>query len=85
MIDGALKLINKVQSGDKGSNTVPKTSKYYVPRENILRYFSPQNNVIIAPKSPRKSLLGNNGNFDINNKNIFKGIVPIIGGYEYAK
>lgn len=75
--------INNVR--DKGSNTIPKTSKYYVPRENILRYFSPQNDVIIAPKSPRKSLLGNNGNFDINNKNIFKGVVPVIGGYEYAK
>ena len=75
--------INNVR--DKGGSGIPETSKYYVSRINTERYFSPQNDVIIAPKIPRKSLLGNNGNFDLNNKNIFRSIVPIIGGYYYDK
>ena len=32
---------------------------------------------IIGPKTPRKSLLGNNGNFDLSNPNIYKSFFPI--------
>lgn len=32
--------------------------------------------VIIHEGTPRKSILGNNGNIDMSNKNIFKGLVP---------
>ena len=34
------------------------------------------NDTYIAPKVPRKSLVGGNGNFDLNDKNIYKGLLP---------
>lgn len=40
------------------------------------------NDVVIHSDVPRKSLLGNNGNFDFSDKNIYKMLIPtIIGGY----
>ena len=42
------------------------------------------NDVVIHEGFPRKSLLGNNGNFDLSNKNIYKGLIPfIVGGTGY--
>ena len=43
-------------------------------------YFSllnkPYNDTVLGPGVPRKSLLGNNGNFDFSNPNIYKGLLP---------
>lgn len=43
-------------------------------------YFSllnqPYNDTVLGPGIPRKSLLGNNGNFDFSNSNIYKGLLP---------
>ena len=35
--------------------------------------------IIVGNGTIRKSLLGNNGNFDFQNKNIYRGLMPIIG------
>lgn len=34
------------------------------------------NDTYIAPNVPRKSLVGGNGNFDLNDRNIYKGFLP---------
>lgn len=43
--------------------------------------------VIINRKAPRKSLVGNNGDFNINNPNLYKVLAPflLIGGMNYDK
>lgn len=43
----------------------------------------PTNDFIIHKGTPRKSMLGNNGNFNLNDKNIYRGFIPlgIAGGY----
>lgn len=44
------------------------------------------NDVIIHENVPRKSLLGNNGDFDFLNKNIYKMLIPtVIGTYSSQK
>lgn len=52
-------------------------------------YFSGNegNDVIINRKVPRKSLVGNNGDFNINNPNLYKALAPflLIGGMSYDK
>lgn len=41
--------------------------------------------LVINEKVPRKSLLGNNGDFDLSNYNIYKSLIPtIIGGAYYT-
>lgn len=37
--------------------------------------------IIIKRNSPRKSLVGNNGDFDLTNPNLYKGILPLIMTY----
>ncbi len=44
-------------------------------------------NAVINRKVPRKSLVGNNGDFNINNPNLYKVLAPflLIGGMDYDK
>lgn len=35
------------------------------------------NDFIIHKGTPRKSILGNNGDFNLNNKNIYRGFIPL--------
>lgn len=46
----------------------------------------PTNDFIIHAGTPRKSILGNNGNFNLNDKNLYRGFVPlgIVGGIGYG-
>ena len=46
----------------------------------------PTTNFIIHEGTPRKSIVGNNGNFDLNNKNIYRGLIPfgVAGGMNYG-
>lgn len=46
----------------------------------------PTNDFVIHKGTPRKSILGNNGNFNLNNKNIYRGFIPlgIAEGIEYG-
>lgn len=41
--------------------------------------------IIVGNGTVRKSLLGNNGNFDFQNKNIYRGLIPIIGLSSFNK
>lgn len=43
------------------------------------------NDVVIHDGIPRKSLLGNNGNFDFNVKNIYKGMILPISWYSLKR
>ena len=50
-----------------------------LPNETLEHYVHRTfmgDDLILGPNIPRKSLLGNNGNFDIKNKNIYKSLVP---------
>ena len=53
---------------DPGSHFPPRNSKYYF-EQNL---FSPQNDVIINKNIPRKSIMGNNGDFNLGINNYFK-------------
>lgn len=39
----------------------------------------PSNDLVIINGAPRKSLIGNNGNFDAADKNIYRALIPLIG------
>lgn len=45
------------------------------------------NDLVIHEGTPRKSILGNNGNFNLNDKNIYRGFIPlgILGGMNYGR
>lgn len=71
--DKVTKILNVI---DPGPHRVPKTSPYY--KENISNSFIfPQNDIILKDGTVRKSLLGNNGNFDLSNPNMYKGLIPL--------
>ena len=47
--------------------------------------FKPNDDLILHSGTPRKSLTGNNGNFDLSNPNIYKALIPfLIGGTTYG-
>lgn len=48
-------------------------------------YEIPVDELIIHPGTPRKSVLGNNGMFDIKNSNIYKSLAPILLGSSLYK
>lgn len=61
---------------DTGPRIVPKTSYFYV--DGISNNWSfPQNDIILNNGTVRKSLIGNNGDFDWANPNIYKGLLPV--------
>lgn len=48
--------------------------------DNVIEGFSdskPVDDIIIHAGTPRKSLLGNNGDFNMHNRNIYKGVIPL--------
>ena len=51
-----------------------------------VRQKTASNDFVIHEGTPRKSIVGNNGNFNLNNKNIYRGLIPlgIIGGMSYG-
>lgn len=61
---------------DTGPRIVPKTSSFYV--DGISNNWSfPQNDIILNNGTVRKSLVGNNGDFNWANPNIYKGLLPV--------
>lgn len=69
---------------DPGPNIVPKKSSFYVGGISN-NWLIPQNDIILRDGTVRKSLLGNNGNFDWINPNIYKGLLPLAGLYYLDK
>lgn len=51
-----------------------------------VRQKTASNDFVIHEGTPRKSIVGNNGNFNLNDKNIYRGLIPlgIIGGISYG-
>ena len=75
---------------DTGPNKINTNSKYstgdFMTDWEVLN--SPgvtQNDIILAPGSFRKSLIGNNGAFNPKVKNIYKGLIPLLTGYTLYK
>lgn len=65
---------------DPGPNIQLTKIKDALPNETIPMYISRKyigDDLVLGQKVRRKSLYGNNGNFDLNNSNIFKGLIPI--------
>lgn len=87
--DNGYLIINNVV--DPGPNEIRSNSRYFIqplPKESYIDYVNRTqkgNDIIIGKNTPRKYLLGNNGNFDLNNPNVYKGIIPLIGAsiFEY--
>lgn len=64
-----------------GNNGIPNM----LDREQLHDYYKrvfKGDNVVLGKDVPRKSLLGNNGNFDLSNKNIYKSLFPLLIGTE---
>lgn len=62
-----------------GKNGLPNS----LPTEKLYDYYDrvfKGNDIILGKDVPRKSLLGNNGDFDLLKKNIYKGIAPFVFG-----
>lgn len=51
-----------------------------------VRQKTASNDFVIHEGTPRKSIVGNNGNFNLNDKNIYRGLIPlgVIGGISYG-
>ena len=79
--DGEYLVINNVI--DRGGLRIPTNSKYYIqpkPRETYIDYAKRTyvgNDIIIGKNTPRKYLVGNNGNFDLSDPDVYKVILPI--------
>lgn len=80
--DGEYLIINNVI--DRGSSPITKNSKYFIdslPNESYTDYLirtQKGNDIIIGNNTPRKYLVGNNGNFDLSNPNVYKVLIPLI-------
>ena len=64
-----------------GNNGIPNI----LDREQLYDYYKrvfKGDDVALGKDVPRKSLLGNNGNFDLSNKNIYKSLFPLLIGTE---
>lgn len=81
--DGEYLVINNVI--DRGSQLIPTNSKYYIQPKHGETYIDYAkrtqvgDDIIIGSNAPRKYLIGNNGNFDLNSKDVFKVALPITG------
>lgn len=79
--DNTVRIKNVVDIGSDprwrpGRNGLPQE----VPNEEITHYIDrvfKGDDYILGEDVPRKSLLGNNGNFDFTKSNIYKGLIPI--------
>lgn len=51
-----------------------------------VRQKTASNDFVIHEGTPRKSIVGNNGNFNLNDKNIYRGLIPlgVIGRMSYG-
>lgn len=64
-----------------GNNGIPNM----LDREKLHDYYKrvfKGDDVVLGKNVSRKSLLGNNGNFDLSNKNIYKSLFPLLIGTE---
>lgn len=86
-----IKFDGKIQTTDQIVNTSKKYGYDATSIENVVegphyKTNITSNDLVIHEGTPRKSLLGNNGNFNINDKNIYRGLIPleILGGMTYG-
>jgi len=72
---------------DTGSNTVSPTNSHFSLGNTMMDWYiinNPsitQNDLVLAPGTYRKSLLGNNGDFSSTTNNIYKSFLPPSLGY----
>lgn len=73
---------------DRIVDEVKATGKYdatYIKDVDETWGFKPNDDLILHSGTPRKSLIGNNGDFDLSNPNIYKTLMPfLIGGTIYG-
>lgn len=73
---------------DRIVNEVKATGNYdatYIKNVDETWGFKPNDDLILHSGTPRKSLIGNNGDFDLSNPNIYKTLMPfLIGGTTYG-
>lgn len=75
--DNVVRINNVV---DPGKDTPLPSSKDALPNETVPEYFKRKyigDDLVLGQNVIRKSLYGNNGNFDLGNFNIFKTLVPL--------
>lgn len=79
--DNVVEIKNVIDMGDNARmwsemNKLPK----YLPNEKMYQYLNrvfKGDDYVLGKDVPRKSLLGNNGNFDFTKPNIYKSLIPI--------
>lgn len=69
--------INNVN--DAGPRIPNKNSKYYGILDPIEELYTPADDIVLGKGTTRKSILFNNGDFNVNDKNIFKAMLPVAG------
>lgn len=73
---------------DRIVDEVKATGKYdatYIKDVDETWGFKPNDDLILHSGTPRKSLIGNNGDFDLSNPSIYKTLMPfLIGGTTYG-
>ena len=77
--DNVIRINNVVDPGENAISIVAK-AKDALPNETVSDYISRKyigDDMVLGQNVRRKSLYGNNGNFDLSTFNIFKGLVPI--------
>lgn len=85
--NNAVRINNVVDPGDKTISIISKATDF-LPNETVSDYIKRKyigDDLVLGQNVRRKSLYGNNGNFDLGNVNIYKGLIPIgVGLSDYT-
>lgn len=85
--DNVIRINNVVDPGDKTISIISKATDF-LPNETVSDYIKRKyigDDLVLGQNVRRKSLYGNNGNFDLGNVNIYKGLIPIgVGLSDYT-
>lgn len=80
--NNVIRINNVVDPGSKAPSLMMK-DKDALPNETVTDYFKRKylgDDLVLGKNVRRKSLYGNNGNFDLSSPDIYKGLIPLIFG-----
>lgn len=80
LTDNNIIRINNVVDPGGNSISIMTKKKDALPGESVTEYLNRKyigDDLVLGKNVRRKSLLGNNGEFDLNNPNIFKSLIPL--------
>lgn len=80
--NNVIRINNVVDPGSEAPSLMMK-AKDALPNETVPDYFKRKylgDDLVLGKNVRRKSLYGNNGNFDLSSPDIYKGLIPLIFG-----